>query len=288
MESIAIASRLDLQHQVKTFHSIVRYLKKEGKDVYIEKRVADMMDLKKYQEFIPGKTEVDLILVCGGDGTFLRLVSRMKHFNVRFFGINMGTLGFLSEIPPVQITKTLARIFKGEYTIDRRMMLQGKILRNKKEITAFHALNEITITQGTLSRLIKLKTKVDGKKLTNYEADGLIVSTPTGSTAYSLSAGGPIVYPSLKAFVLTPICPHTFSHRPIVIPDNKKIDIVVDSDYELINLTIDGQQSISLKEKDLIHVERNGFVELLRLPNETYFKTLRDKLGWGERIDKKY
>jgi len=288
MKSIALASRLKLEKYEKVFHSINRYLKKNNKEVYLEKRVADMMGIKQYKEFIPGKTSVDLVLVLGGDGTFLRIVNKMRNLNTKFFGINMGNLGFLSEIPPIQINKTLKKVFNGEYSIDKRMMLHIDHIRDNKVIGTYNALNEVTITQGTLSRLINLRTKVDKKKLTNFESDGLIIATPTGSTAYSLSAGGPIVYPTMKAIILTPICPHTFTHRPIVIPDNKVVDVMVDSDYELINLTIDGQRSVSLKHKDVIHIKRNGTINLVRLLNETYFKTLREKLGWGEKIEKNY
>ena len=286
MKRIAIVSRMHLEKHEKIFHSIVKYLKREKKEVFLEGRVASLMKLKKYNEFIPGKTEVDLILVMGGDGTILRIVNQMKDMSTKFFGINMGHLGFLSEIPPVQIGKTLGRVFGGHYTVDKRMMIRIDLERNKKKIEKFHALNEVSITQGTLSRLIALKARVDGKKLANYKSDGLIISTPTGSTAYSLSAGGPILHPNVKAMIITPICPHSFTHKPIVLPDDKKVDITVASDYSQMNLTIDGQQSMQLKHKDVIHIKRDGIAEFIRLPNENYFQTLRNKLGWGSKIEK--
>jgi NAD+ kinase len=288
MKKVAIVSRMHLEKHEKTFHSVVRYLKKEGKEMFLEERVAKLMGLKKYKEFIPGETKVDLVIVMGGDGTILRIVSKMKDINCKFFGINMGHLGFLSEIPPVQIGKTLGRIFAGHHTIDKRMMLQIDLERNKKKIKQFHALNEVSVTQGTLSRLITLKTKVDGKKLANYRSDGLIVATPTGSTAYNLSAGGPIVYPTMKAMIITPICPHSFNQKPIVIPDNKKVSVLVASDYETINLTIDGQRSLLVQNGDIIHVKRGASVEFIRLPKESYFQTLRKKLGWGGKVEKLY
>ncbi len=286
MKRIAIVSRLHLEKHEKTFHSIVKYLKKEKKEVFLEERVSDLMKMKEYKKFIPGKTKVDLILVMGGDGTILRIVNQMREVSTKFFGINMGHLGFLSEIPPIQIGKTLGRVFAGHYTIDKRQMLSVVIERDKKKVKKFHALNEVSITQGTLSRLLSLKAKVDNKKLANYKADGLIVSTPTGSTAYSLSAGGPIVHPNVKALIITPICPHSFTHKPIVIPDDKKVDIAVASDYTQMNLTIDGQRSMQLKYKDVIYIKRDGIAEFIRLPNENYFQTLRNKLGWGSKIEK--
>jgi NAD+ kinase len=288
MKKVAIASRLHLEKHEKIFKSTIRYLKKAGKDVYLEERIAKYIDLKKYKEFIPGKTKVDLVLVMGGDGTILRLVNQMKDIDVKFFGINMGHLGFLSEIHPVHIGKILGRVFAGDYTIDKRMMIQASLVRDGKKISKFHALNEFSITQGTLSRLLMLKTKVGNRKLANYRSDGLIIATPTGSTAYSLSAGGPIIHPSIRAFIVTPICPHSFTHKPIVIPDNKGIEVYVASDYEMMILTIDGQRSVSLNHKDVIQVKRGGFAEFIRLPNENYFLTLRKKLGWGEKIEQNF
>lgn len=285
MKKIAIASRPHLEKHEKTFSSIIRYLKKAGKDIYLEECVAKYMGLKKYKEFIPGETKVDLVLVMGGDGTILRTVNQMKDLNVKFFGINMGHLGFLSEIAPIHIGKTLERIFAGDYTIDKRMMIQADLVRGGKKIGKFHALNEIAVTQGATSRLIVLKTKVGKRKLANYKSDGLIVSTPTGSTAYSLSAGGPIIHPAIRAFIVTPICPHSFTHKPIVIPDTKSIEILVASNYEMMILAVDGQQIINLKCNDVIQIKHNGFAEFIRLPNENYFQTLRKKLGWGEKVE---
>lgn len=200
----------------------------------------------------------------------------------------MGRLGFLSEIPPVQVRKTLDKIFAGKFTVDRRMMLHVELYRKGKKIKTFHALNEVAIAQATLCRLISLKTKVDGLKLANFSADGLLVATPTGSTAYSLSAGGPIVHPALSAMILTPICPHSFNQKPVVLPDNKKIEITVASDYKMMNLTVDGQQNVKVKNGDVIKIRKGGYAEFLRLPTEHYFMNLRNKLGWGERIEKCY
>jgi len=287
MQTVAIVSRKNLEKHEKTFASVIRHLKKLGLKVFLEKRVADNIKAKKYNEFIPGQTKVDLILVMGGDGTILRIVNQMHTFATKFFGINLGNLGFLSEIPPLRINKTLDKIFAGEYTLDKRTMLEIRLERSGKEVAKFMALNEVVISQGTLSRLINLKTKVDGKKLTNYKADGLIVATPTGSTAYSLSAGGPIVHPAIAAFIVTPICPNTFTQKPIVIPDNKKVQITVGSEYELINLTVDGQRNMAIEYKDVIHIKRHGTISFIRLSNENYFKTLRMKLGWGKDVEKR-
>jgi NAD+ kinase len=276
MKTIAIAARHHgTEKYSKVFKSVYKYLQKAGKEVYLERHVAELMGLKKYQPFNRGKTEVDLVLVMGGDGTILSVVRQMRAFNSRIFGINMGTLGFMSEIPPVRINQTLAKIFAGKFTVDSRHMLHIEVRRNKKTIKKLHALNETVISQGTLARVIQLRTKVNGRKLTKYQADG------------SLSAGGPIMYPSIDAFILTPISPSSFTQKPIVIPGDKKIDITVESDHRRINLTIDGQESMELKYKDAIHIRRSdSMAQFVRLPTESFFTTLREKLHWGEQKHK--
>ena len=271
---------------IPLFRKLYDFLKKTDKEIFIEKHIAELIGLKKYKLYDRSKTDVDLVLVLGGDGTILSVIKTLKNFDTKLFGINTGNLGFMSEIPPTQINKTLSRILKGEYTIDKRLMLRIEVVRDNKVINNFHALNEAVISQGSLARLINLKTSVNAKKLTTYFADGLIISTPTGSTAYSLSAGGPIVYPSIKTFIITPICPHSFTQRPIIIPDDKKIEIIVESDHNMINLTIDGQESISLREKDAIRISRNGEAQFVRLPSESFFRTLREKLDWGKGFEK--
>jgi NAD+ kinase len=283
MKKIAIVARKNLDSKSKVFKTLYDYLLKKGKDVYMEERVAKILKLKKYQLFEPGKTRVDLILAMGGDGTILRVMCQMEKCETRVMGINMGHLGFLSEIKPVQVSKTLDQIFGGHYTVDGRTMLKATIKRSDKTIQTFYALNEVAIAQATLCRLIKLKTKVDKKKLATFDADGLLVATPTGSTAYSLSAGGPIVHPSIQAFILTPICPHSFNQKPIVLPNDKIIEILVDSDYESMNMTVDGQLNVRVRHNDIIQIERGHEVEFVRLPSESYFSNLREKLGWGER-----
>ncbi len=288
LERVAIVCRRNLEKHQPIFRRLVDYLEKKNKTVFLESRVATILEEKKYSSFVPGKTHVDLIIVMGGDGTILRIVSKLKSFEPKIIGINMGHLGFLSEIPPIHIHQTLNKIFSGKCTVDKRMQLEATLHRDKELIGSFRALNEVVISQGTLCRLISLKTKVDGRKLANYKADGLMVGTPTGSTAYNLSAGGPIVHPSLDAMILTPICPHSFNQKPIVLPDHKKIEIKIDSDYEAMNMTMDGQTSVPVKEGDLIKIKKGPQVSFLRLPTESYFMNLRHKLGWGERVEKVY
>ncbi len=286
MQKIGItAKRTNVEKYAPIFCRVYNYLKKEGKEIYVEKHVAKLIGLKSYKEFKRGSTEVDLLLVLGGDGTILSVVRTMREFNTKIFGINIGNLGFLSEVSPAQINKTLKKVFAGNYTIDERFMLNVEVLRNGKVIKKFHALNEAAITQGSLARLISLKTRVDGKKLTEYHADGLIIATPTGSTAYNLSAGGPILYPRIEAVILTPIAPHSFTQRPIVIPATKKIEIQVFSKKRHTYISIDGQESEMLQDGDEIQIKRDGIVRFIRLPSESFFSTLREKLDWGKKLD---
>ena len=285
MKTVGIVARHETHKYEKYFKSLYHFLIKSKKEVSMEAEVAKILGLKKFKLFTPGRTAVDLVVVMGGDGTILRVIRKMKQFNTMVFGINLGRLGFLSEIPPAHIEKTLKKVFAGSYTLDRRPMLNVEIFRKGKMIHRTHALNDAVISQGTLARLIDLRTQVNGRKLTTYRADGLIISTPTGSTAYSLAAGGPIVYPTLPAFILTPICPHSFTQKPIVLPDWKKIEVTVESDFDKMTLTIDGQESVDLKYKDEVRVKRDGIMNFVRLPSESYFHTLRDKLHWGEKAE---
>lgn len=286
MKSIGITAKKNTHRYEKVFRTVYNFLLKQGKEVYLQKHIAEMIGVTDYKPYMVGRRHVDLILSMGGDGTILNVVQRLRSFNTSIFGINMGTLGFMSEIPPVRVTKTLRQILAGEYTLDRRFLLEAEVKRGGEVIKRFHALNEVVISQGTLARLISLRTKVDSRRLTTYHADGLIIATPTGSTAYSLSAGGPILYPSINGIVLTPIAPHSFTQKPIVIPDHKKISIKVKSDHKYINLTMDGQNSFALKYNDKVKIKRGNVVNFVRLPNESFFETLRQKLHWGEKIDK--
>ena len=267
IRKIAIVSRRNLDKHRAVFQKVLKYLKAKKKEIYLEERVGILLGLKQYNKFIPGQTEADLILVMGGDGTILRVFSEMDHHKTLFFGINMGHLGFLSEIPPTRIQETLDKIFAEKFTIDRRMVLRVQLYRKGKLLRQFSALNEAAISQATLSRLIVLKTKVNGVKLANFSADGLLIATPTGSTAYSLSAGGPIVHPALSAIILTPICPHSFNQKPVVLPDSKTVEITIASDYEAMNMTIDGQQNVRVKNGDVIKIKKGGYAEFIRLPS---------------------
>jgi len=226
---------------------------------------------------------VDLIVVLGGDGTLLAIARRTGP-RVPILGINLGELGFLTEVAEDEAMPMLARVFAGRYEIDRRMTLAARLERAGSVLDRFRALNDVAITNGARARIIALAVTVDGLPFASYRADGMIVATPTGSTAYSLSVGGPIVEPALQALVLSPISPHTLSNRPVVLRPNAVVRMVIGPREQDVLLTVDGQEGTPLAADDVVEVRQGRMpVSLVRSPNRTYYDVLRSKLGWGAR-----
>ena len=227
---------------------------------------------------------VDLLLVLGGDGTLLSVARLIGARDVPILGVNLGGLGFLTEVTLEELYPILDAVLQGIYEVTHRILLTATVHRQGERIAEYVALNDAVINKGVLARMIELETYIDGQYVTTFRADGLILSTPTGSTAYCLAAGGPIVYPTLRALVLTPICPHTLTLRPLVIPDAAKVEIVQGLTNENAYLTLDGQVGFTLRHRDVIRVVRSDHtITLLKAPGKDYFKILRTKLKWGER-----
>ncbi len=225
---------------------------------------------------------VDLIAVLGGDGTLLRTARYVADRNVPIIGINMGTFGYLTEVNLNETYVALDLVLKGDFLTEKRMMLDVKILRNKKIIGSGLVLNDVVINRGNLSRIVELEADVDGQYLTTFKSDGLIVSTPTGSTAYSLSAGGPIVFPGKDLIIINPICPHTLTNRPIIFPERSDIQITLLSKENGATVTLDGQESYRITAGDVMIVRKSKFATRLILsPHRSYGEILRSKLGWG-------
>lgn len=288
MKHIALIAKPSIKENAEILPMIIEYLKQKKKTVCFGKHIPEFVENVK-ADTNPYCSDTDLVIVLGGDGTVLRTARNLKNFDTLVFGINLGTLGFLSEVHPDydKVTATLDKLFNGEFTIDHRLMLEASVIRDKKEVAKFLALNEFTISVDGISRLITLQTKVDNRKLATYHADGLIVATPTGSTGYSLSAGGPIVYPTSPSIILTPINPHSFTQKPIVIPDQKKIKIKLESKHEKGVLTMDGQKNFKLEKGDVVKISKlKDTFKFIRLPGESYFRTIRKKLSWGKRLEK--
>ncbi len=224
----------------------------------------------------------DLLVVLGGDGTLLAVARALRERPVPILGINLGTLGFLAEVSIDEMESAVAGALAGEMRVERRLRVSVEHVRRGREVARWRALNDAVVT-STVARLIEIEVRADDRLVSTYHADGLIVSTPTGSTAYSLSAGGPILLPSLEALVLTPICPHTLTQRPLVMPDTVVLDIEVTAGAKA-RLTVDGQEGVELAGGDVVRVRRSEHGVLLVVPPQrSRFDVLRAKLRWGER-----
>ena len=227
--------------------------------------------------------QVDLLLVLGGDGTLLSMARLVGDLGVPILGVNLGGLGFLTALTVDELFPALEAYLDGALVIEERMMLAAAVTREGERLSEYVALNDVVITKSAMSRIIRLEVAVDQQFATGYRADGLIISTPTGSTAYCLSAGGPIVFPTMDAMVLTPICSHTLTNRPIVLPAHQRIEVRLLTDQDVM-LTADGQVGFALKQWDAVEVRRAAArIRLLRFPQKHFFSVLRTKLKWGER-----
>ena len=227
---------------------------------------------------------VDLIIVLGGDGTLLATARVLNRKPVPLLAVNLGGLGFLTVITRDELYSILERVLAGDFRTERRVQIEAEVMRAGEVISSFLALNDVVLNKGAIARVLEFDVRVDGQFISSYKADGLIVSTPTGSTAYSLAAGGPVIAPSVEAFIVTPICAHTLSNRPVVLPDSAQIEVKVKSYGESVYLTVDGQVGVALRSEDAVHMRRaSSVVELIQSPQKNYFEILRQKLKWGER-----
>ena len=264
---------------IKIAKEICHFLKSQQIEVTCEERVAQQIDAIALSAV--EKNQIDFKISLGGDGTILRLIHRHPDIQAPLLGINLGSLGFLADIPQSMIYTGLKLLIEGRYQIEKRMMMEGQI---EKEKSSF-ALNEIVLHRACNPCLVEIAIYVDGLYLNTFAADGIIVSTPSGSTAYSLAAGGPILAPSLRAFVLTPICPHTISNRPIVLMPNQKIELKFLSQLAPIEVSYDGFTSFALKTGEKCQITPSAKeLYLVNLENHDYFATLREKLGWQGKL----
>jgi len=226
--------------------------------------------------------ESDLIVVLGGDGTMISTARLIGDAEVLVLGVNYGSLGYLTDFRIEEMFPALEAIFRGEYDIDRRVMLHAEHRRGDEVLATGRVLNDVVINKAALARIIEIEVSLNGLFVNSFRSDGLIVSTPTGSTAYNLSAGGPIIYPSMNAVVLTPICPFTLSNRPIVIPDDAEIELTLVQEKEGVALTLDGQIGYTMKAEDRVRIRKSRTTfNLVQPPNRNYFDVLRNKLKWG-------
>jgi NAD+ kinase len=225
-----------------------------------------------------------MIIVLGGDGTLLSVARLVRDYEVPILGVNLGGLGFLTEITLEELYRVLERVIQGDFITDERVVLNAAVIRRGERMAEFTVLNDAVINKGALARIIDLETTINGEYLTTFKSDGLIISTPTGSTAYNLSAGGPIVYPSLHSVIITPICPHTLTNRPIMVPDDVEVRVILKAKQQEVILTLDGQQGFYLEFEDMVEVRKaKSRILLIKSPYRHYFEVLREKLKWGGR-----
>jgi len=226
--------------------------------------------------------QVDLILVLGGDGTMIATARMIGDTEVPVLGVNYGGLGYLAEFRIEELFAALESILAGNYKLQRRLMLSIELRRGEKIVTGDRVLNDAVVNKSALARIIEIETYLNEQFVNSFRADGLIVSTPSGSTAYNLSAGGPVIFPSMNAVVITPICPFTLSNRPIVVPDDSLIEVRLKTGNEEVALTLDGQVGFPLQVGDRIVIRKsNTTFNLIQPANRNYFDVLRDKLKWG-------
>ncbi len=287
---VGIVAKPGLDRIGAEVRDLIEWLSRRGVDAVVEARTAQQCGLDRpiapTRDALPPL--VDLILVLGGDGTLLGMADRVAQAGLEtpILGVNYGTLGFLTEITLPDLFRALERTLDGTHDVDVRLMLDVRVLHHDQLQSRHVALNDVTVSGGSLSRIVEFRVSVDGEFVARFNADGVIVSTPTGSTAYNLSAGGPIVHPAVDALVLNPIAPHTLTHRPIVIPATSRVAVhpVLKRDNDEAYATYDGQRGEQLAPGDVVAITRSErSMRLVRASPRSYYDVLREKLRWTER-----
>jgi NAD+ kinase len=282
---VGLIAKPDAPAASRVILQVLDWLAAHGLTAVLEKQTAGLVPAANVQaaskDELPGL--VDLLVVLGGDGTLLSMARAIGDLGVPILGVNLGGLGFLTATTLDEMRPALEAVVAGRMATEERMMLAARLVRSGHTIGEYSALNDVVITKSAMSRIVDLSVSVGGRHATAYRADGLIISTPTGSTAYNLSTGGPILFPTMDAVVLTPIAPHTLSNRPIVIPGAERIEVTLLDDQDVM-LTMDGQVGVPLRARDTVEVEKaTARIRLLRFPQKDFFSVLRTKLKWGER-----
>jgi NAD+ kinase len=276
IKRVGIVVKQNHEEALKTAHELTEWLEKRG----IDPTGGPYSETRDEQSFDPS---VDLVVVLGGDGTMISTARLVDDHEPLVLGINYGSLGYLTEFRIEEMFPAMEMMLAGEYEVDNRVMLEADHVRDGEIIASGRVLNDVVINKAALARIIEIEVHLNGLFVNSFRADGLIVATPTGSTAYNLSAGGPIIYPSMNAIVVTPICPFTLTNRPIVIPDRAEIELHLLHENEGVVLTLDGQTGYTMKDGDRIKICKSSTTfDLVRPANRNYFDVLRNKLKWGK------
>ncbi|MDX1697490.1 MAG: NAD(+) kinase [Thiohalobacterales bacterium] len=283
---VGLIGKANGEHVAQTLQTLAGYLEQLGVEIRIDQGIAGMLAGSDHpvldRETLAG--ECDLAIVVGGDGTLLNAARSLAESGIAVLGVNLGRLGFLVDISPDEMTHQLDRIMAGNFMEEDRRLLHAAVSRNGEVLSESTALNEVVVHKRDIARMIELDTWIDGHFLNTNRSDGLIISTPTGSTAYALSGGGPILHPKLAAITLVPICPHTLTNRPVVIDDSSVIEIILHEGALDATVSCDGQVSHPLQSGDHVTIRRHSHVlRLLHPPEHEYFTVLRKKLRWSEQ-----
>ncbi len=281
VQTLAIVAKRDKQEAVELAVKIREHYPRLT--VLAERYLAHALDWPRVEDRELA-SQADLVVVLGGDGTLIHTARLLGGRGVPILGVNLGSLGFMTEVPVEDLFSLLDEVLAGRFQVDSRMKLTCRLVREGQVVLEDEVLNDVVINKGALARIADHETSIDGVPITKYKADGIILATPTGSTAYSLSAGGPIVHPSVDCTVLSPICSHALTQRSIVVPADRVIRVTLCSETADTYLTLDGQTGHGLQSGDCIEVVRSpNRVNLVRNPKVAYFTVLRQKLHWGER-----
>lgn len=284
MKKIGIMAKVHDPRCQGIANELLSWLTAHGHEPLVEAHLARHMGCAGLEKNVIG-CQADLMVVLGGDGTLISAVRAIGTHDVPILGVNLGSLGFLTEITVDELYPALDSWFNGNHQISERMMLEVALCRNGTILESHQVLNDVVINKGAMARIIDLETSIDGLSLTTFKSDGLIIASPTGSTGYSLSAGGPIIHPLMQCIVITPICPHTLTNRPVLVDDSSLIAVRLNSlPDEEVFLTLDGQVGVRLKGGDVVTVTRGKKkAQLISSRQRHYFEVLREKLKWGER-----
>jgi len=280
---IGIVGKIENNEVVELTRVLVEKFIAHDIEVYLENKLADLVKYNKSAELGNIHKHSEVVIVLGGDGTFLGVSRILSGTDIPIVGINMGNLGFLTEVTREEAIELVDIIANGSYEVENREMISAKVIRENKQFCSYDVLNDVVISRGKISRVVDLALEIDDKQISTFKADGLILATPSGSTAYSLSAGGPIVFPALPLIIITPICPHTLTNRPLVVSNKRIIRVRPLTDTTELHLTLDGQISFDLMAGDVVEVTQSKkSVKFIRSPFRDYFSILKTKLMWGE------
>jgi len=284
IKAVGIISKPDVAAATGLVPKLIAWLAQRGLTVRYDEETAAYAGTRDGLPRTEVAADADLVIVLGGDGTLLSAARAIDGREIPLFPVNLGGLGFLTAITMDELYPELERAFRGEHRIGKRKLLHCELIRSERVVGQYEALNDVVITKSAIARIVDLDAHVDHMFVCRYKADGLIVATPTGSTAYSLSAGGPIIFPSVAAICMTPICPHMLTNRPVIVPDTSVIRIICQAEDDSAFLTIDGQIGEPLKKGDQIACRSSEHtLMLVRPPRMLFFDVLRQKLKWGER-----